>query len=140
MYSNKNLNSSYLNSALISAALLLFGGYSSAEEVAGLPTLIIKPTQCVSLRQGQKCFVNVDLSWQVAKKGDYCLYSTQQEIAIQCWSHSNIGHFKQELVVEENVTFTLKGQNDNRAIVSSLLELAWVHKAQRLSHSSWRVF
>jgi hypothetical protein len=43
----------------------------AADEVTTLPKLAIQPTQCVSMRQGQDCFVNVDVSWQVVKKGDY---------------------------------------------------------------------
>jgi hypothetical protein len=112
----------------------------SAKDVFTLPNLVIEPTQCVSLRQGQSCFVNVDISWEVIKTGNYCIYSTQKKTPLKCWSNSNAGHFQQELVVKQNVTFTLKSQNNNISIVSSVLELAWVHKAQPLSHSSWRVF
>ena len=82
----------------------------------------------------------MDVSWQVVKEGDYCLYSTQQSPQLKCWLNSNRGSFQADFVVNQNVTFTLTSQHNNVSIVSSALELDWVHKAQRLSHSSWRVF
>ena len=140
MYSKQTSNTSYLNSATILLSLLFTSISASADDVTTLPKLVIKPKQCVSIRQGQNCFVNVDINWQVVKTGDYCLYSTQESTALKCWSNSNIGNFQVDFIVNQNVTFILKSQTNNVPIVSSVLELAWVHKTQRLSHSSWRVF
>jgi hypothetical protein len=140
MYSKQTSNTSNLNSGTFLLSLLLISISASADEVTTLPKLAIKPTQCVSMRQGQDCFVNVDVSWQVDKKGDYCLYSTQASTPLKCWSNSHIGNFQADIFVTQNVTFTLKSQNNNVSIISSVLELAWVHTTQRLSHSSWRVF
>ncbi len=140
MYSKQTSNTSNLNSGTFLLSLLLISISASADEVTTLPKLAIKPTQCVSMRQGQDCFVNVDVSWQVVQKGDYCLYSTQASTPLKCWSNSHIGNFQADIFVTQNVTFTLKSQNNNVSIISSVLELAWVHTTQRLSHSSWRVF
>jgi hypothetical protein len=137
MYSNKV--SKYLINTITSVSVLM-SVILSAEDVAALPRLTIKPTQCVSLRQGQSCFVTADISWQVAKTDDYCLYSTEKITPLKCWLSVNAGHFIEDIELKENITFTLKAQNDTRSIVSEVLELAWVYKAQRLSHSSWRVF
>jgi hypothetical protein len=140
MYSKQTSNTSNLNSGTFLLSLLLMSISASADEVTTLPKLAIKPTQCVSMRQGQDCFVNVDVSWQVVKKGDYCLYSTKASTPLKCWSNSHIGNFQADIFVTQNVTFTLKSQTNNVSIISSVLELAWVHTTQRLSHSSWRVF
>jgi hypothetical protein len=51
-------------------------------------------------------------------------------------------------VIDKDVTFTLKSMGDGigngiengEVIISSVLELAWVHKKSRRSHSAWRVF
>ena len=137
MYSNKV--SKYLVNTITSVSLIM-SATLSAEDVATLPRLTIKPTQCVSLRQGQSCFVTVDISWQMAKIGEYCLYSTEQTTPLKCWLNIDAGQFIQDIELKENVTFTLKVLNDTRPIVSEVLELAWVYKTQRLSHSSWRVF
>lgn len=123
-----------------SLVLLLLSMNVHSDELRNVPKLEVKPAQCVSLRQGQKCFVNVDLSWQVAKTGKYCLYSTLQDAELKCWTTLTKGHYQLDLVIENNVTFTLRSKDDGIVIASAELELAWVHKKSRLSHSSWRVF
>lgn len=123
---------------------LVFSMKVYSNETSALPKLILKPSQCVSLHQGQQCFVTVDIRWQVSKPGKFCLYSSLQSNQLNCWTMKKSGQFKQELVIDKDVTFTLKSMGDgissDEVVVSALLELAWVYKESRLSHSAWRVF
>lgn len=135
----------FVTSALSAlSALLLLSMKANSNETTSLPKLTIKPNQCVSLHQGQKCSVSVDISWQVNKAGDYCLYSSVQGKKLNCWFMKKSGNFKQALVIDKDVTFTLNSMDNNaengEVIASAVLELAWVHKKSRLSHSAWRVF
>jgi len=120
--------------------LLLLSMKVYSSETSSLPKLTLKPSQCVSLRQGQQCFVTVDISWQVSNAGEYCLYSSLKNNKLNCWTMNKSGYFKQELVIDKDVTFTLKSMSNDKVVASALLELAWVHKKSRLSHSAWRIF
>jgi hypothetical protein len=115
-----------------------------ANNASSLAQLTLTPNQCISLHQGQQCFVTVDISWQVSHAGKYCLYSSLQNNKLSCWLMEKSARFKQELVIDKDITFTLKSMDDGiengEVIISTVLELAWVHKKSRLSHSAWRVF
>ncbi|WP_197061244.1 DUF3019 domain-containing protein [Colwellia psychrerythraea] len=115
-----------------------------SNDISSLPKLTLTPNQCISLHQGQQCFVTVNISWQMSHAGKYCLYSSLQNKKITCWLMTKSAQFKQELVIDKDVTFTLKSMDDaienGEVIANAVLELAWVHKKSRRSHSAWRVF
>ena len=144
MYFNRTLIKNSIKHFFVVFILLLLSMKVNSNETSSLPKLTIKPNQCVSLHQGQQCVVTVDISWQVSLVGEYCLYSSLQKNKLDCWAMKKSGNFTKELVIEEDVTFTLKSMGDGvengEVIASAVLELAWVHKKSRLSHSAWRVF
>ncbi len=132
--------------------LLLLSMKVYSNEASNVPKLTLTPNQCVSLHQDQQCFVTIDIRWQVSHAGKYCLYSSLENNKLTCWLGSKSAIFKQELVIDKDVTFTLKLMDDGieheksndiesgEKIASAVLELAWVHKKSRRSHSAWRVF
>ena len=124
-------------------ALFIFSSItltSKAEQPISLPELKIIPTKCVSLQQGQVCYVNVTVVWQVSDVGDYCLFSTSQSNSLRCWSSTKQGKFSQEIEMTEDLIYTLTDTNSEEEIINNRLPLAWVYKKEKLSHSSWRVF
>jgi len=121
-------------------SLLCFSMKLYANDIVTLPKLTLKPNQCVSLNQGQKCYVDINIDWQVMNTGEYCLYASHQRSALKCWANVSTGNFQQSLVLEDDIKFTLRVKGDDKFIIATKLELAWVHKKSRLSHSSWRVF
>ena len=146
MYFNQTLSKNLIKQVVVLfiVILLLFSTQVYSNETSSLAKLTLKPSQCVSLVQGQQCFVTVNISWQVTNAGKYCLYSSLQNNKLNCWTMKESGNFKQKLVIEQDVIFTLKsmgdGINNDKLVASALLELAWVHKKSRLSHSAWRIF
>jgi hypothetical protein len=148
MYSKQVLIQNSIKHVLVIFILLLLSMKVYSNETSSLPKLILTPNQCISLHQDQQCFVTVDISWQVARAGKYCLFSSLQKNKLTCWLMEKSARFKQELVIDKDVTFTLKSMGDGigngiengEVIISSVLELAWVHKKSRRSHSAWRVF
>jgi hypothetical protein len=144
MYSKQVLIPNSIKHVFVVFILLLLSMKVYSNETSSLPKLTLKPSQCVSLHQDQQCFVTVDISWQVSNAGKYCLYSSLQKKQLNCWTMKKSGEFTQELVIESDITFTLKSMGDGiekgEVVASALLELAWVHKKSRLSHSAWRVF
>lgn len=142
MYSKQVLIPNLIKHVLVMFILLSMKVY--ANNASSLAQLTLTPNQCISLHQGQQCFVTVDISWQVSHAGKYCLYSSLQNNKLSCWLMEKSARFKQELVIDKDITFTLKSMDDGiengEVIISTVLELAWVHKKSRLSHSAWRVF
>ena len=110
------------------------------KQVSELPTLEIKPTKCVSLKQDQICFTHVDITWQTRENNDYCLYSSQQKLPLQCWLSTPNESFSHEIKMSQDVTYSLTNKKTNQILVSEVLPLAWVYKKEKFSHSSWRIF
>ena len=99
--------------------------------------LILSPDKCVSLRQGQTCYVNIELQWSAKVVGSYCIYASNQQQPMQCWSNKRLGEIKMEFSSDQNTWFYLRKDADNLAEVE--LKMAWVYKRKR-SSLSWRVF
>ena len=148
MYFNRTLIKNSIKHFFVVFILLLLSIKVYSNETSSVPKLTIKPNQCVSLHQGQQCVVTVDISWQVSHAGKHCLYSSLQNNKLTCWLMKKNARFKQELVIDKDVTFTLKSMGDGigndiengEVIATAVLELAWVHKKSKRSHSAWRVF
>ena len=143
MYSKQDLIPNSIKHVFVVFILLLLSIKVYSNETSSLPKLTLTPNQCISLHKNQQCFVTVDISWQVSNAGKYCLYSSVQKKQLHCWTMKNRGYFTQKLVIESDITFTLKsmgdGLNHDKLVASEILELAWVHKSRR-AHASWRVF
>lgn len=148
MYSNQTLIKNSIKHVLVIFIMLLLSMKVYANETSSLAKLTLTPNQCISLHQGQQCYVTVDISWQVSHAGKHCLYSSLQKNKLTCWVETKSARFKQELVIDKDVIFTLKSMDDSidndtangKVIASAVVELAWVHKKSRRSHSAWRVF
>ena len=140
MYFNKTVIKNALPQTVLIIALIFLSIKVYSKESPALAKLTLKPTQCVSLHQGQQCFVTVDIHWQVNEPGKYCLYSYFKNSKLNCWANERSGHFKQELTIDKDVTFSLVSVGDDKVVASAVLELAWVHKKSRRSHSAWRIF
>ncbi|WP_340676706.1 DUF3019 domain-containing protein [Paraglaciecola sp.] len=102
--------------------------------------LHIKPNTCVSLHQGQTCFVNLTISWNMANSNDYCLYSSAQPTPIKCWIASNQGVITQDFSAEQTLHFYLKLDKSNTVVAESELSISWVYKKQQKSRLTWRLF
>jgi len=103
-------------------------------------TLRLKPSQCIAIHQGKTCYVDVKLRWQTQEKGAYCLYSSQQNDPLKCWSQANTGQYEREVLARKNVLFRLRESKSGEVIISKELEMAWIYKRNAKSRSSWRMF
>lgn len=122
--------------SVIAVVMMLISSPSDAKEDQAA-TLNLTPEKCISLRQGQACFADIELNWNAPEIGNYCLYSSLDEKALHCWSKTKNGYFKGEIVTKENVEFFLKQADETLA--QAQLQMAWVYKRKR-SSVSWRVF
>mgnify|MGYP003915082997 FL=1 len=104
------------------------------------PVMILSPAQCVAIHQGQDCYVDIKLSWQMPTPGEYCLFSSVRVEPLKCWQKASAGQLKREIVSSENVRFILRRPTSQEPLATQELELAWVYKKNARARSSWRMF
>jgi hypothetical protein len=100
----------------------------------------VKPQTCVSLHQGQLCYVHLQLSWRVAAAGDYCLYQSAQSEPLQCWAHASQGSLSLKLATVDTVQFYLKPKEQGQVLATSELSVSWVYEKKQKSRLTWRLF
>jgi len=140
MYSDLTAYPRWIYSLTLAVIVFLASQFKVVAEELNRAYLRIKPSQCVSLRQNQDCYSQLSIQWQARQQGDYCLYSEQQQNAIFCWENSQKGQLQTEMKINGDTQFWLKAKNSQKIIAQTQIKHAWVHKKQRLSFSSWRVF
>lgn len=140
MFSNRTPRIQQLTRLLLAAMLVTTSQLELLAEEISQVYLRIKPSQCVSLRQGQDCYVTLNIDWQAANKGNYCLYSAQKVEAILCWQDQAAGQRQIDMKINGDTQFWLKDQATGKTIAKTLVKQAWVHKKQAVSFSSWRIF
>lgn len=118
--------------------LLTINAIANAADIQA--TMNVSPEQCVAMRQGQTCYVSVQLSWQVDTPGDYCVYGAGQAKALNCWQNSTMGELKKSFNSKVNLEFSLRRQNDSASLASAEVKMAWVHKKKGQARTSWRIF
>ena len=132
---------SLINTKVFGMILFIFmSSQVKANELKFEPKLTIAPEQCVALLQGQACYVTVELNWQTAVLGDYCLYSSLNSRALECWRDKKMGELKQEFVSKANIEFFLRAQSSKENIATIEIKMAWVHKKKGKPRKSWRMF
>jgi len=117
-----------------------FPHLSFAEEPQAQYSLVIEPEQCVAMRQGQVCYVDVKMNWRAKKVDNYCLFSSLQTKALQCWDSALTGAFQLEMSANENIIFNLKVQGDVNSLITKELKMAWVYDKRTRKNVSWRMF
>jgi putative salt-induced outer membrane protein YdiY len=125
------------NSSLL---LMLFAINSVANATDIQASMNVSPEQCVAMRQGQSCYVSVQLSWQVDTPGNYCLYTEGESRALSCWENTAKGEIKKSFDSKVNLEFSLRRQNESSSLASAVVKMAWVHKKKGQARKSWRIF
>jgi len=122
------------------AMVILFSTKLYAEPNEVVLTLEVDPEQCVSIVQGDDCYVDVKITWLSKQASDYCLFTSQQSESLQCWNNQTQGQLSKEFISNENITFYLKQLPSKDIVAEEVLEMAWVYKKNGRSHASWRMF
>ncbi|WP_019026907.1 DUF3019 domain-containing protein [Colwellia piezophila] len=118
--------------------LLVISSVANATEIQA--SMQVSPKQCVAMRQGQACYVSVQLSWQVPNLGNYCLYTEGRATALNCWENTTTGEFNESFDSKVNLTFSLRRQNESLSVATAVVKMAWVHKKKGKARKSWRIF
>lgn len=135
------LTPSFVKTILVTSLAILSGmSFAQSAPTTGLTAnIVLKPAKCVSLRQGQVCYADVELQWQASQAGNYCLQSSTQATPLLCWNAERNGQFSGEISADKNVVFTLTAEGADTVLASAEMEMAWVYKKKRTA-VSWRVF
>jgi hypothetical protein len=136
----KQLQKLLLQIKTSSLLMLLMAICSVANATEIQASMQVSPQQCVAMRQGQACYVSVELSWQVDIPGNYCLYSSGNPKALNCWVNTTTGELKKSFDSKVNVEFSLRRQHESLSVASAVVKIAWVHKKKGQPRKSWRIF
>lgn len=130
----------YLLTVVILGLMVVASPVLQAAEAPSKVELLLKPTQCVALHEGQDCYANVELLWEAVNVGNYCLYSTQQNRSLQCWQNGTRGNYKSAVLSNQDILFTIRLQESDVVLAQQELVMAWVYRRSNRSRITWRLF
>jgi len=124
----------------LSTRLLLFYLMTHAELVIAEDRHFeTSPQKCVTLKQGNDCYQDIEVDWQTEKPGNYCLILSSQELPLKCWSNIDRAMFEFEFVGNQNATLSLVESDSGKLLGQAEIEVKWVYR-NRSRNLSWRVF
>ena len=124
--------------------LLLGLGLLTLPVLAQVPqesvTLGVKPSKCVALHKGQKCYQKLKIQWGAETAGAYCLFVSHEQKPLQCWLRAKEGIVVYEYASNETQRFELKSKDSGRTLATTEIIYASVYKHKKKSFSGWRLF
>jgi len=99
--------------------------------------LIARPTRCVTLRQGQRCFIRLAVTWTSVSPISACLIS-DKNLARECWEQQTKGDFKADLYLSETTEWIMQDTNGQR-LGDVEVTVAWVYDSRR-GRRNWSLF
>ncbi len=97
----------------------------------------VTPKRCVTLRQGQPCFVRVRFEWQSAEAVQVCVYGVESE-KLMCWNGVSTGRITLAQTLPGTTDFVLADKEGNELKRASV-DVSWVYRKKR-SKRRWRLF
>jgi len=97
----------------------------------------VSPNRCVTLRQGQPCFVRVRFNWRSNKALTACLYNLEGK-KITCWKSSESGSIVLAQTLPSTTEYILVDA-DGAELDRASVAVSWVYRKKR-SKRRWRLF
>ena len=133
-----------LAATLLGGTLLasLLGAYPSRVQSAELPgnRLSSLPSKCVSLKRGLVCYQQLNMRWQAADIGDYCIVQLETALPQKCWLQQQSGELAFEFISDHSQQYALRQRGSNIDLATVQIEVKWVYKQHRKDSFKWRVF
>lgn len=95
------------------------------------------PNRCVTLRQGQPCFVRVKFQWQTSEAVQACLLDIEGT-KIKCWPLALTGSIELSQTLPNTAEYILT-DIDGVEIDRTSVVVSWVYRKKR-SKRRWRLF
>ena len=134
-----------ISKCLLASYLLLIAGAGTCLE--NKTELLLNPSRCVALHQGQVCYQTVKLHWKTPLVGNYCVYQSPkdqspstQDQPLNCWRNAAEGVFIFEFAGDSSTSIGLINGDDNTLVLEAIFEVAWVYKSNSRRKSHWRIF
>jgi len=97
----------------------------------------ISPNQCVTLRQGQPCFVRIRFNWVAPEPLQACLRNIDGE-NLACWQTAMQGAIVLPQTLPNSTEYSIVDA-DGLVISSATVSVSWVYRKKR-SKRRWRLF
>ncbi|WP_052417472.1 DUF3019 domain-containing protein [Cellvibrio mixtus] len=125
---------------LLPIATSVFAADEAATSAVPEPaSLLLTPSRCVALHQGQVCYQRVQISWSSFAAGNYCVYQEATPQPLHCWQEQTQGTFVYEFASDSSLLLQLKNAQQ-QVVAESTMEVAWVYKANTRRKTHWRLF
>jgi len=138
----KKIKISLLVGYLIATLCLIMASnvYASSADTSNLAHLEVSPEQCIALRKGQKCYLEVTFSWRHPQVRDYCLVNITTNKTIKCWDHQTKGKLNFDFQSTLSHEFSLRVKGATVDLAHTRIPVAWVYKSSKRAKSTWRLF
>lgn len=125
---------------LVAAAIVALAISADADAGEPRPRLLVQPTQCVVLEQGQKCHASAQVKWNSEQPRSICLHSSLAQKPVKCWEAANEGVYQEKVVARSSVYYVLKPLGGGDVLAEAELNVAWVYRESRRPSRQWRLF
>lgn len=136
------LNKNYLPKQLLTGCLALMPLLltNTSQAAQGKALFEVTPEQCVALRKGQTCYLEVTFDWQQPITGNYCLVNTTRNKVLKCWKETTKGQYSFDFQGVKTNNFSLRNKTSGEDLAHTQVVVAWVYKSNTRSKSRWRLF
>lgn len=115
---------------------VLFSNSVQAEDTSQT-VFEVFPKRCVTLQQGQPCFVRIRFEWQSTDDMQLCVYGLENE-KLKCWATANSGTFVTPQSLPGTTEYILI-DSDGVELSRASVAVSWVYRKKR-SKRRWRLF
>lgn len=131
------MNSTFRTSLILS--VLIASKVTSAKQSEDYKNgmLTISPKQCTTLKQGELCYLDLEVAWQIQNKKNTCLFANSRKL--QCWHEKKQGVLKQPITMKNDLVLTLQTA-DKQVLQTQTVRYAWVYKKNNSKAMRWRMF
>lgn len=116
--------------------LMALPGVAYSDTASGV-SFSISPKRCVTLRQGQPCFVRIRIEWQSSEMVKACVYADNGK-QLTCWKAANGGRSVIAQTLAGTTAYVLADANGTE-LGRREVTVSWVYKKKR-SNRRWRLF
>ncbi len=94
-------------------ALCVLGTVSTAAQASELPMIefSLKPRLCVLSSDEETCFDELEIRWRAKQNLSLCLYQSEFEKPLACWTDADHGEHRFLLSTSDDVNFFLREQS-----------------------------
>ena len=114
--------------------------YALSADIPNVAHLEVSPEQCIALRKGQKCYLDVVFSWRHSQVSDYCLVNVTTNKTIKCWDHQTKGELNFDFQSTLSHDFALRNKGATVDLAHAQIPVAWVYKSTKRAKLTWRLF